>query len=74
MTDIKTMQIKTHDNGWSIITSGSERVIEYDDTLEDFDKNHSDAIKNLLYDIMEGLNLYNSKHNKYRVNIEVKKQ
>ena len=68
------MEIKQFDNGWSVETDNTGVVVEFDDTKEDFSENHAKAIQSLLYNVMEGLGLINSKHNQYRINIEIEKQ
>jgi len=68
------MEINQFDNGWIVETDDTGVVVEYDDTEEDFSKQHAEAIQKLLYNVMEGLGIINSKHNQYRINIEIEKQ
>ncbi len=68
------MEIRQFNNGWVIETDDTSVVVEYDYAEEDFSKNHAEAVAKLLCNVMESLGIYNSKHNKYRVNIEVEKQ
>jgi hypothetical protein len=72
--------ITRQDNGWTLYFEGntidcSEVFMKSNDCTMDDDEASVEAIRNLLYCIMENcLYFYNSKHNAYRVNIEVEKQ
>lgn len=72
------MRIEKVSNGY-ILTSDAhdegyfkKQVIE--ETQNPFDEtneNECKAMQNLLYDIMEELGFFNSKHNQFRLNIEI---
>ena len=79
--------IKIIENGYEVITpeeitGENDYVSEVDKitafTFEndesDYSKSHCEAMQDLLYKVMSELAFYNSKHNPYRINIEIEEQ
>ena len=83
------LKIRTIENGY-LLTTFEEmedengeceiepRYLAYtygeDPMKKDYDEEHCKALKNLLYEIMEQLGFWNSKHHDFRVNIEIEDQ
>jgi len=58
-------------NGWIVTTKLGKQVFKYED---DDSKEQHEALQEMFYFIMDCLEVYNSKHNKTRLNIEVEEQ